>query len=833
MAERSDAAVDASVLSLFTAANATPLVVDLRSFRSMKDSERRKNADYLSRVASVAAKVLGTDKEAIWGSYYRAQHLLSAFLATIMIAFFSLAVALGFGIRAEVTQRNRAERELVNVRAAMIWSELRFGQLISLRGSFDRHESNSLWDLTTTHPAIRAAFLSQLSADLTLIRKFTEKPDSILRGFGLRVSTQDAELLLNSLLKASPKTDQLKLADALRALAPYLQPTQAEVALNTVLRTLPLDPAYIRTELPIGKDNPDVAAAVALVRNLSGGQVWRALNPYLSILSTPGARDVLDVRFGVVRALASKLDSAQARETLAAIVPVKGFRGGPILAQSRFKQAEVLHALILRMNFVEVLSEIKPVTDAILKAFEDAGAEEFKFLAKAAQLLGVPLSLQGQRQVYGRLEALLKGADEQHEVIDLIEASQALAAISNVQGTTKILSRLLRWFQSEIGVVGSGNYKRIGKLKGVVQIINSLPAKPTSEQAQAMTGFVLDRIETVSDSVQGEDLAEVLGVLSTKSTAEQVRRILSVFLATNDARELNDLAKVLGSANLSSDEILLAFEHAEANWDKILFAFPSQRAQVYKDAGSIFASRLTSDQARTALPALIKGLAKQVPARVLAALPIQFTPQDSKTIVNLLTERLKSQSDRYSVEALAYDLQVLGPKLRGEDIIPPIDIIIAERAESKGESRVVGENVVAQTLTVFATKLPKEARTRKLKLAQSELAASSDADQAMLWAAAVEALLSPSSASEYTGGVIEILKYPASALREWHYTSNLLALSPTDYLATRLVHRFPDIPTADLPSVLEWVASKYPKIDIDRPPRRVETLSVAIHDGVD
>ncbi len=89
-----EAAISQDAWSLFSDAGATPLVVDLRAHRGQSDRLRRRDSDYLSRAASIAAKVLGRDKEAVWGDHYRAQKLRAAALFLSVCVLLTLVVGL-------------------------------------------------------------------------------------------------------------------------------------------------------------------------------------------------------------------------------------------------------------------------------------------------------------------------------------------------------------------------------------------------------------------------------------------------------------------------------------------------------------------------------------------------------------------------------------------------------------------------------------------------------------------------------------------------------------------------------------------------------------------
>jgi hypothetical protein len=313
MAERSDAAVDASVLSLFTAANATPLVVDLRPFRSMKDSERRKNADYLSRVASVAAKVLGTDKEVLWGEYHRVERFRSAFLAAVSVVLLGLMVTLAVVLQADVTQTQRAETALAEASAGLIWSKLGVASNSpqDLWSRMEEDDTGALWDLATAETQVRTAFLSQLLVSPTFIVKFSQIPDPILRAFGLRLAPEQAEEFLSAALRVF-SAQPAELRETVRALAPDLSPKQAQLALTALLKIYNRDPGFLWPGR--GTVTMYVATVEALVPRLAPDQVWAALPPVLDSLQREFFFD--PAALAIVTALTPSLSVEQARTML-------------------------------------------------------------------------------------------------------------------------------------------------------------------------------------------------------------------------------------------------------------------------------------------------------------------------------------------------------------------------------------------------------------------------------------------------------------------------------------------------------------------------------------
>ena len=119
MLQNPESALNQSVWLLYENSKIEPLVTDLRPFRSMPEHKRRKDPEFLSHVAAIAAKALGKGKDEIWGQYYRAQRLRAAFLTILSVVLVGLLAAILIAWRAEVraTQRETQQRLLAQQNA--------------------------------------------------------------------------------------------------------------------------------------------------------------------------------------------------------------------------------------------------------------------------------------------------------------------------------------------------------------------------------------------------------------------------------------------------------------------------------------------------------------------------------------------------------------------------------------------------------------------------------------------------------------------------------------------------------------------------------------------
>jgi WD40 repeat protein len=128
LAECEDSAMSKEVWDLLDAGEGERFVIDLRPFRDMPESTRQRDGEYLSRVASVAAKALQREKQDIWGHFYRAQRLRVYLLVCLAVVLLGLLAGLGFALRsarlattkaveaqkAEAKQRNKAEQAQID-----------------------------------------------------------------------------------------------------------------------------------------------------------------------------------------------------------------------------------------------------------------------------------------------------------------------------------------------------------------------------------------------------------------------------------------------------------------------------------------------------------------------------------------------------------------------------------------------------------------------------------------------------------------------------------------------------------------------------------------------
>jgi hypothetical protein len=148
----------------------------------------------------------------------------------------------------------------------------------------------------------------------------------------------------------------------------------------------------------------------------------------------------------------------------------------------------------------------------------------------------------------------------------------------------------------------------------------------------------------------------------------------------------------------------------------------------------------------------------------------------------------------------------------------------------RGAANSYDRRRLAEAVQALASRLGSEAKRDMQRLARSGLGVASSGIEAIAWARALEALLPPSPASSYVGAIVEVLKYPttALALRELSESaSDRKQASATEYLLGKIHERFSDtreLQSDNLQATLAWIAKSYPEIDLTSPPARPALL---------
>jgi hypothetical protein len=165
-------------------------------------------------------------------------------------------------------------------------------------------------------------------------------------------------------------------------------------------------------------------------------------------------------------------------------------------------------------------------------------------------------------------------------------------------------------------------------------------------------------------------------------------------------------------------------------------------------------------------------------------------------------------------------LRAFGLGFTAEQAQAALAAVLAAMRRSSANS--YAQRDLAQAVEVLAPQLVVEAKADMQHLARSGLWVTGSSVVAIAWARAFEALLSPAPAGDYVGAIIEVLKYPTTALR-YQYRRDSEPASATEYLLGKIYERFPDtqeLESNNLQDILAWIAKRHPEIDLTSPPER-------------
>jgi hypothetical protein len=89
-------ALSQDVVEHFRVAQTEPLIVDMRRFVTMSTKERRNHPEYISNVATIAARLLGREKDNLCGDHISRQRRIRTAVVTAALAFVTVLITAGW-----------------------------------------------------------------------------------------------------------------------------------------------------------------------------------------------------------------------------------------------------------------------------------------------------------------------------------------------------------------------------------------------------------------------------------------------------------------------------------------------------------------------------------------------------------------------------------------------------------------------------------------------------------------------------------------------------------------------------------------------------------------
>jgi hypothetical protein len=627
--------------------------LDAEREAALADQERIAAAERQAKeAAEEVARQAEAARSAAEGARRKLRNRLVIAASAAVIALLAFAASVYEGNvalqRAWESQRqlDRANRAL----ATGILADLDLKPHQSLTG---RHR-NALWNLATADEAVRAEFISALSANPEDMARAAGGFREVSRSLGLQwPSPADADKLLATAVAALGKSDNattgLVIIDALQALAAKLTGAQAQQALATLLQQIDKT------------TNSNVLGALteglkALAAKLTEAPAEQALAPLLQRIGETTDPGELYLLAEGLQALAPKLTQAQAEQALAPLLLQIGRTRDPFALPALAKGLQALPAKLteaqVQQAFAPLQQEIGETTDPVV----------FWALAKGLQVLPAKLTEAQAERALARLLQQIGETTDPVVVYALAEGLQALPVrLTEAQGE-QVLAPLLQQIVKATDT---------GELQTLVGGLQWLAPNLTEAQAEQALAPLLLQIGRTSDPFALPALAEGLKALAAKLTETQAERTLVPLLQqigkTTNANALRALAVGLKA---------LATKLTEAQAEQVLarllqeiertpnpFAFPAWAVGL-----KALAPNLTEAQAQEALARLLQRIttdhyALYALAEGLQALPVMLTEAQAELVLAPLLQRIGKTTDSDELQALAGGLQALAPKL--------------------------------------------------------------------------------------------------------------------------------------------------------------------------
>jgi uncharacterized protein (DUF2267 family) len=367
-------------------------------------------------------------------------------------------------------------------------------------------------------------------------------------------------------------------------------------------------------------------------------------------------------------------------------------------------------------------------------------------------------------------------------------------------------------------------------LQALAQTVHALPAQPTAEQMQLALGGVLDMLLLVgptSNAGYSKRVGKAIEALAPKLTTDQAEAALRAILHAMFSRGwlgagLQPVSKET-AGSLGLPKLRGAFVGA------VMSGSPADNAKIL--AGDVI---LTFDgKTIDRVPTLVRLIAGERPGKEVVVTLWRGGEKKDLTVklgedTVRLGEDLQDAMKSVDLTAMANALKALPVQLTAEQAQLAHSGILKVLRQNTPKS--YARHVMAELVEALAPKLTDEAKADMLGVARSGLGAAGSGDLSVYWARAFEALLSPSPANAYVAAIVEVLKYPTTAIKNprWEYTRRRdpggdEPSSATAYLQKQIYDRFPnakELESGNPADLVDWIAKNYPKIDLVCPPAR-------------
>jgi energy-coupling factor transporter ATP-binding protein EcfA2 len=533
----------------------------------------------------------------------------------------------------------------------------------------------------------------------------------------------------------------------------------------------------------------------ALAAKLNEAQAQQALAEVLQQIGQTTNPFAFEVLAQTIEALPAKLTEAQAQQALDPVLRQIGQTTYPGALQAL---AEAIQALPATLIDAQVQQALTPLMEQI--GDETLYVDAPQVLAQAFQALAAKLT---EAQAEQALEPLLRQigtTSDSFRLEKLADAIQALAPKLTEAQAQQALDPVLR-------KIGQTTYP--GAAQALAQALQALAPKLTEAQAQQALPLLLKQIGETTDPYTLQALTRAIQALAPKLTEAQAQQAFPLLLKRIGQAAYRNAFRALAPALQA-----LAAKLTEAQAQQALAQLLQQigqttnpdALQALAQAMQALRAKVTEAQAQQALAPLLRQFgqtsnpdALRLLAQAIEALPAWLTEAQAQQALDPLLRQIGQTSNPDAPRLLAQALQALAAKVTAAQAQQALPAMLKQIGQTTYSEAL---QALAQALQALAPKLAQGQAQQAVTVAKLSLAWAATEDEAVDWARALVALLPHATDGDGTTDLLAALVYPTAA-------------GPaTEVLFDALRVRHSDAPVKDVGTAASfaWVMKKFPDV---------------------
>jgi PDZ domain len=695
----------------------------------------------------------------------------------------------------------------------------RIAQAISLKLSAEQAKSEFDQQLLA---AVSKRFLDAMrgTSDPDVLKQVAEQ----VQRFPLQLTTEQMKAYVLEIIRDNKDPNALyPLLEAVKILRAQLTAHQAQAVLRRFLD--------VTREADMREDWRLPVTANALTSMLTADQAQAALGPILNAMGRETSLGGLDALIRTIGKIAPRLTTDQAVVALARVLAT--IPDTTILdttGPNTMKRYEVLETTALSIEeLVSKLAtdrqQVQATLGPILTAIQSTRAPNGLWpLLHGLQRLAPHLTNdQAQAALASVLEHWRNTRPMSvHDFVDIAQTVSVLPIrLSDEQmqfALSRTLEELPRW---EIGT------PMIQTLAGAVDAV--APKLTTAQAESALRAILHAMFSWLSSGWLGIECQDLSIETASRLGLPEPRGVLVTQVASGSP----------ASAKIQEGDVILAFKGKKIDKPISLTRLVGSEQPGKEVVLTLWHGGEKKDLQVTLGEKNI-GLSEDIEERVkaliamanaLKALPVPLTAEQAQIVSGGFRKLTRQNTGKtYAPGAMAKVVEALAPKLDYRAKADMLSVIRSILTAGLGDADVRWVRAYEVLLPPSSAEHYDQAKGDMLSVVRSTLSAVGRGDAAVRWAKAYESLLTPSPPEYYIGSIAEALKYPNAAIKRGPSEYELQrdpeeyqTLTASEYFQKKISQRFPDvneIQSGKLTDLLDWVAKRYPEIDLARPPTR-------------